>query len=79
MNITLLTSTGCKVCRGYADSLRKVGFEVQEIDLASDKGKEYMERYVIEGVPTLFVEVDELHNDILKGNWSAETLKNRYL
>lgn len=79
MNITLLTSIGCKVCRGYADSLRKVGFEVQEIDLASARGQEYRQKYSIKGVPTLFVEVDELHNDILEGNWSAETLKNRYL
>lgn len=79
MNITLLTSIGCKVCRGYADSLRKVGFEVQEIDLASARGQEYRQKYAIKGVPTLFVEVDELHNDILEGNWNAETLKNRYL
>lgn len=79
MKINVLTSIGCSVCRGYCEKLRKSGFEVKEIDATSEEGRSYIKRYPIKGFPTLFIEVDELHNDILTGNFSPDVLAKKYL
>lgn len=78
MIVRVLTSVNCGCCKNYCSSLRRVGFKVTEIDASSEEGRAIFKKYLIKGLPTLFIEVDELHNDIITGNMSAEHLAKKY-
>lgn len=80
MRIKVVTSVKCGCCRNYCDSLRKVGFDVEEIDAPTKEGQEIISRCINrKGLPTIVVEVNDLRTDYYVGNHSAEYLKRLYL